>query len=250
MEKLTKRQYYAMFGIVYADGKITDPDGRAINELLKEGNSKTGKHVLTWSLPAGSAGTCICDCPGCYAKTGFYKASSVKECLARNLYYVNKYPLFVKHAIIAQVLASGAKEVRIHASGDFNTANPRAYATMWKEIASACPDASFWTYTKMEELENMFDGMDNANIVKSIIPGRGVNYGHCDYVIRLYEILTAAGENVFICRCGIDKNQHCENCGHCATSKYVLFLEHSTDYKAEKDPLYPVLCDIVNAQAM
>ena len=61
-------------------------------------------------------------------------------------------------------------------------------------------------------------------------------------------MLKQAGKNVYICRCGIDKNQHCEGCKVCATYKYVLFVEHSTGYNAEKDPLFRKLCEIVDNQ--
>lgn len=248
MARVTKAQVYAAHGITFKADHIMDPDGRMVPLLLKDGNSKVGVSVLTWSLPAGANGTCNGTCPGCYALTGQYNRPNVKACLAYNLYLVNKYPDFVKRAIIAQIHANGTKEVRIHAAGDFKTARPAEYAQMWVDIAQACPETGFWTYTKMHEFESIFDGVENANIVKSIIPGHGFNYGHCEHIIRLYEILTAAGENVYICRCGMDKNQHCENCKHCLTSKYVLFLEHSTDYIAEKDPLYKTLCEIIDAQ--
>ena len=86
------------------------------------------------------------------------------------------------------------------------------------------------------------------NVVKSIIPGKGFNFGHCDYILGLYEFLRKTGKKVYICKCGIDKNQHCVNCGACRTCDYVLFLEHSTEYKAENDPLFPVLKGIVESQ--
>ena len=91
---------------------------------------------------------------------------------------------------------------------------------------------------------------DNANIVKSVIPHIGVNYGTCEYILGAYETLKAAGLPVYICRCGIDKNQHCTNCKGCSVNKYVLFIEHSTEYKAEKDPLYPVLKAIIESQEL
>ena len=77
----------------------------------------------------------------------------------------------------------------------------------------------------------------------------GYNFGHCDHIIRLYEMLKQRGEKVYICRCGVDKNQHCQSCGHCSKKGvYVLFIEHSTDYVAENDPLFPVLKAIIDAQ--
>jgi hypothetical protein len=75
-----------------------------------------------------------------------------------------------------------------------------------------------------------------------------MNYGRCDYIINAYYTLKDAGKSVYICRCGIDKDQHCERCGVCATYDYVLFIEHSTGYNAEKDPLYSKVVEIANNQ--
>jgi len=118
----------------------------------------------------------------------------------------------------------------------------------WKRIVTENKNFLFWTYTKVKECESLFDGIDNANIVKSVINGIGVNYGHCDYIMNTYNKLKAMNASVYICRCGIDKNQHCENCKHCATADFVLFIEHSTAYKAEKDPLYEELKALINSQ--
>ena len=259
--KPSKAAIYFAHGIIFKNGKIISPIG-AISELLKTGNTKTGKNVWTFSLLPGTKeytveindtkttvkGTCCCDCVGCYAKTGFYNVPSVIKSLAINTYLVNKYPDFVQAAISAQLDIIGRGEIRIHAAGDFNTENPDIYAHMWRKIAEEKTTFRLWTYTKVKRFENLFDGLKNANIVKSIIPHVGVNYGHCDYIINAYYTLRDMGCRVYICNCGIDKNQHCENCGICTAYDFVLFLEHSTEYKAEEDKLYPVLCEIANNQ--
>lgn len=259
--KATKKDIYKKYGITFDGEKIVSPIGR-INELLKEGNSKTGKAVYTWSLLPGTEfheielngvivsikGTCCCDCSGCYAKAGFYKTSSVIRSLAINTYLVNNFPDFVKNAIMAQLEIIGRGEIRIHAAGDFNTESPEQYANMWKDIASKFNSFRFWTYTKIKKFETIFDSLKNANIVKSVIPGVGFNFGTCEYIINAYYTLKDMEQSVYICRCGIDKGQHCERCGVCTTYKYVLFVEHSTNYKAEQDPLFDKLCEIVNNQ--
>lgn len=257
----TKKQIYAAHGITFKGGKLISPIG-PINELLKDGNTKTGIEVKTFSLLPGTAlydvvingasftvkGTCICDCVGCYAKTGFYKQANVIRSMAINTILVNEYPDFVREAIAAQLEILGRGEIRIHAAGDFNTKNPDEYTKMWKETAKSFPSFRFWTYTKVKKYELLFDGLKNANIVKSVIPHIGINFGHCDYIINAYYTLKAMSCNVYICRCGIDKEQHCANCGVCTAYDFVLFLEHSTEYKAEDDPLYEKLCEIVNNQ--
>ena len=247
IKKLTKKEIYAAHGIQFENDHILY-NGEWICELLKAGNTKTGKRVYTFSLPAGTAGTCVCDCEGCYAKTGRYNCENVQESLKRNQEIVENDIDFFYRAISAQLETIGSGEIRIHASGDFNTKNSMEYACTWKRLVSENVSFLFWTYTKIRRYETLFDGMENGNIVKSIIDGSGVNYGHCDYIINTYYKLKKAGCSVYICRCGIDKNQHCENCKHCATSDFVLFIEHSTEYRAEKDPLYETLKAIIENQ--
>ena len=261
MSTITKKAAYAMYGIEFKNNHINSPIG-PINELLKIGNGKTGKEVYTFSLLPGTEeftieidgieytikGSCICKCTGCYAMTGHYNHDTTIRSMAINTYLVNNYPDFVKRCIMAQLTYIGRGEIRIHAAGDFNTADPDTYAAMWYDIAKRFNSFRFWTYTKVKKYESLFDDLKNANIVKSVIPGIGFNFGHCDYIINAYYTLKALDQSVYICKCGIDKNQHCERCGVCTTYKYVLFVEHSTGYNAEKDPLYAKLCEIVNNQ--
>lgn len=261
MARVSKKKVYAKYGVEFKGGKIISPIG-PIEELLKEGNDKTGKRVYTYSLLPGTGlftviiegievllqGTCICDCDGCYAKTGRYKMSNVINSMAINTYLTNNYLDFVRRCISAQLEYLERGEVRIHAAGDFNTADPDGYANMWHDIAYAFRSFRFWTYTKIRKYETLFDDLKNANIVKSVIPHIGVNYGHCDYILNAYYTLRSIGCSVYICKCGFDDSQHCEKCGVCAAYDYVLFLEHSTSYKGKEDPLYPKLYEIVMNQ--
>lgn len=255
----SKKQVYLEHGIVYNNGKILTPMGW-IRELLKKGNSKTGKKVYTFSLLPGTAfytstvngieytvkGTCICDCLGCYAKTGRYVFDNVIRSMLINTWLVNNHLDFVKRALSSQIECLGRVEIRIHAAGDFNTTNSDEYATLWHDIIKKYSVSIYdgWTYTKIKKYESLFEDVQNANIVKSIIPGVGVNFGYCDYIISTYKLLKRLGKKVYICLCGIDPLKHCENCSVCALYEYVLFIEHSTEYKAENDPLYPALCEI------
>ena len=259
MKKETKKEIYARYGIEYRAGKLVSPIGE-ISPLLVDGNSKIGAGVWHFStLPANISfsvnvcgkrmevcGTCPCKCIGCYAMAGNFRYQNVKDSLAVRTVIAREYMEWFERAINAQILADNIKLVRIHASGDFFSME---YAETWKRIARNNPAVRFWTYTKRTECEGVFDGLENANIVKSIIPHMGVNFGHCDYVLACYEYLKKAGKSVYICRCGIDDNQHCINCTACSKNDYVLFLEHSTGYNAERDPLFPVLRAVIEAQA-
>ena len=261
--KQSKQAIYEQYGIKYENGKIYHHCFGWINPLLVNGNAKLDKGVWTFStLPTNKffdvtldtvdgpkmfhlVGTCPCCCDGCYATKGFYNMPSVIASNAMKTWLVHVDVDFVRRAIAAQIKADGIKIVRIHASGDFCTA---AYIDAWRSIVKACPETVFWTYTKNVRAEAAFDDLANINVVKSIIHGYGFNFGHCDYIIRVYKALKAAGRKVHICRCGIDKNQHCTTCHGCVENEIVLFVEHSTDYKAEADPAYAELKTIIDGQ--
>lgn len=225
---LNKRTIYAEYGIAYDKGKIETPIG-TMNELLKKGNSKTGEKVKTWSM---NQTTCPCHCEKCYANYGCYNFAGVKKSLEMNTELAVNHLEFLERALMAQceTLEDGT-EIRIHAVGDFFSL---AYIEMWGRIIKAFPTLVFWTYTKVQAFESMFDEFPNANIVKSLVPGFGFNFGHIDYIINMYNALIAMGKEVHICKCGIDDNQHCHNCASCSKYEYVLFVEHSTEYDAKK----------------
>lgn len=260
MARVTKKDIYASYGIEYdtESEKILSPIGY-VPALLIDGNEKIGKGVWHFStLPTNNyfdvtvngvayhiKGTCCCCCDGCYATKGNYRYQDTKDSLAMRTIIARDYMEFCEKAINAQIAANNIHTIRIHASGDFFSTE---YAAMWARIATNNPGVIMWTYTKSPDCQTAFDGISNAHIVPSCIPGKGFNFGHCDYVIATYEYLKAAGKKVYICRCGIDKNQHCVNCKGCFENEYVLFVEHSTGYKAEKDPLFPIVKALIDAQ--
>lgn len=233
-----------------------------VKNLLVNGNDKIGKNVWHFSTLAAmqdfflddfnynAKGTCFCKCEGCYGLTGNYRYETTKRLLAyRTMVARENLDLFVER-IIAEIRFYNIEFVRIHATGDFFS---KDYVKAWIKIAKACKTTKFWTYTKAfghgfdKELNALTD-LDNVNIVNSIVPGCGFNFGHIDYVIATYYELKNRGENPYICRCGIDKEQHCNNCKGCSCHKYVLFVEHSTGYKAEKDPLYKKVVELIESQ--
>ena len=257
---MTKKEIYASYGIEYNNGKINAPVFGWINPVLVNGNAKLGKGVWTFStLPTKEVfhveidgvdydvqGTCPCSCAGCYATTGFYRMPSVLKANAMKTILARFHLEWLKRAIIAQILAENIKLCRIHASGDFFSMD---YINAWIEICKACKACAFWSYTKNIIAEKAFDNIGNINIVKSIIHGYGFNFGKCEYILKVYHALKELGKDVYICRCGVDKNQHCTSCKGCSKNEYVLFIEHSTNYVAENDPLFNVLKDIIEKQA-
>ena len=261
----TKAQVYAEYGIAYdrKANKIYHPFFGWIKPLLINGNDKLGRGVYTYSTLAtnrfydvvldtvhGPAeyhlnGTCPCCCKECYATKGRYVFDNVVRSNARKTLLSRIDIDWMKNAIIAQIKADRIAICRIHASGDFDSAE---YVQAWRDIVKESDGTIFWTYTKNKAAENAFDDLNNINVVRSVIPGIGFNYGHCDYIIRTYKALKALGKRVYICRCGIDSKQHCTNCHGCFENAIVLFIEHSTEYKAEKDPAFAELKEIIESQ--
>ena len=241
-------------------GETVMIDGALYPLPLVKGNAKIGADVWHAStLPTDKTfnielngetvsvcGTCPLTCSGCYGTKGNYNFKAVKQVLGMRTLLLKKYPdIYFKIATL-QIMAEGIKFIRVHATGDFI----RGEATGWKNIFKAFPDLKGWTYTKCEikgEIEEL-NSLNNFNIVKSIIKGCGFNFGHIDYLLKTYNRLKENGENVHICRCGIDKNQHCGNCKGCINNEYVLFIEHSTEYKAESDPLYETIRALIESQ--
>ncbi len=227
-------------------------NGKEISELLVNGNQKIGKNVYHFStLPTcENGGTCFMTCPGCYGTKGNYNFKSVKAALALRTEVARNDRDFMVKEIISEINKHHVKFVRIHATGDFFS---KEYVRAWITIATACKDTRFWTYTKsfghgFDNELNELNSLWNVNIVESIVPGCGFNFGHCDYILDTYYKLLACGQQPYICKCGIDNTVHCNDCNKCSERKYVLFLEHSTGYKAENDPLYNTVAEIVNNQ--
>lgn len=276
----TKAAVYAAYGIEYKAGKIFSPVFGWIAPLLKNGNHKIGTGVYHFStlptdeefsaigektaaiLAAAGAdsmrGTCGCTCKDagtgevtCYATKGRYVFDNVRASLMINTFLAREYPAFFACAVQAQILADRVKVVRIHAAGDFFS---REYAEAWRAIAIANPAVLFWTYTKRRDLENVFDGLSNANIVKSFVRSGGrtsYNFGPCGKMAALYKALKAAGEDVYFCPCGIkgyENGVKCNSCAACAVHKYVLFVEHSTSYNAATDPALADVIAILESQ--
>lgn len=255
-----KAAVYAKYDIQYKAGKIYCEYLRAwLRPVLVNGNEKLGKGVWTFSTLAGNKlyrfsfegveytelGTCGCSCPGCYAQTGCFRFSSVIRSLGIKTMLARFNRDFLRRAILAQIEADHVETLRIHAAGDFFSAG---YIAMWHDIIESTPAVKYWSYTKYAPAEHAFDDLPNMNMVPSLIPGAGMNYGRCNYVLQQVQRLQAQGEKVHVCRCGIDAGQHCAGCKGCSENKYVLFIEHSTAYRAEEDPDFIPLRQLIEMQ--
>ena len=236
-------------------------DGTAYPLPLVKGNKKIGggvwhastlptNQIITAYTAAGvelqERGTCPCTCNGCYGTRGNYRFNSVKMALLMRTRLLRRYPEIYFQLVSAQIESENIQNLRVHATGDFIENEARG----WFETFKKYPDLIGWTYTKCQIAGDiaLLDSLSNFNIVDSIVKGCGYNFGHIDYILAVWEKLKAENKNVYICRCGVDKNQHCETCRGCSLNKHVLFIEHSTDYNAAADPLYSTISELINAQ--
>lgn len=113
--------------------------------MLTQGNSKVGEAIHVWSLPALST------CPGstrtcervCYARQHRFRYPAVKRRLRWNLAQARK-PDFADR-MAAEVRARGCVAVRVHAAGDFYSAE---YAERWLAVMQLCPQPRYYWYSR------------------------------------------------------------------------------------------------------
>lgn len=100
--------------------------------MLKNGNSKLGKGIKTFSIPAGAT------CPGasdlcasaCYAKKGAFSWGNVKESVL-SAYFRSQSPRFADNMIAEMGRKAKPSVVRIHVAGDLYSFE---YAQKWLRI--------------------------------------------------------------------------------------------------------------------
>lgn len=235
------------------------------NELyplpLVQGNAKLGTTVWHSStLPTNKTisafdkagnlvtceGTCECACEGCYGTTGNYLFNSSKYAIIMRTKLLKEHPADYFHLVAIQLDYENIERLRIHAVGDFIKNEAQGF----RDVLASRPHIKAWTYTKCQYSDEIkaLDSLPNCNVVKSVIKGIGFNFGHVAYIAMAYYYLKRNNKSVYICRCGIDKNQHCSDCAGCSSHEYVLFLEHSTSYNAESDYGYEKLKALIESQ--
>lgn len=121
-------------------GKQPRPDS-----LLAAGNSKLGKAIFSFSIPA------ITTCPGksgrcsrfCYAARGHFVFPANQSRQQSNL-AMTQSPDFIRR-MKRDLRKTGASVVRIHVAGDFYDAD---YIEKWRIIAKLSPRVTFFAYTR------------------------------------------------------------------------------------------------------
>lgn len=212
----------------------TLPTNKLITAKLKDGREFT------------EPGTCPFSCKGCYGESGNYKYNHTKYWLIMRTRLLRNYPDIYFLLVDLQIKHENIEKLRIHAVGDFLPGEAIGFYNVIKKY----PNVKSWTYTKLSVSGDIatLDSLENCNVVKSVVPGFGFNFGKIAYIANLYYFLKRNNKSVYICRCGIDKNQHCSNCNGCSGHEYVLFIEHSTGYKPEKDYGYNKIVSLIESQ--
>ena len=113
--------------------------------LLQYGNSKLGRAIHVWSIPA------VDTCPGstavcrrlCYALRHRFRFDSVKRRLSWNRRQCDRRD-FVER-MVSEIRRSGVLVLRIHVAGDFYDAE---YVRKWSAIVKRSPRVRFYAYTR------------------------------------------------------------------------------------------------------
>jgi len=196
------------------------------NITLSKGNMKLDKSILIFSIPAVKTCPNCRDCAAsCYARKAEKVYPQVLPCRERNYSATQDLEQFEEDmiALIKDTQRKAKKHkpsaVRIHESGDFYS---KEYAEAWARIARACPELTFYGYTKAPWMLPE-DIPENMNIVESVMPGGEVNFGSHEKVIKMSKEYGAAicpyGKAKKTFKCGTD-------CKACMRRSRVVFIEH------------------------
>jgi hypothetical protein len=136
-------------------------------KLLTPGNSKLGKSIGAWSIPA------ITTCPG---------RSSLCERLCYAERYVKQYKIDYapkleasKRVDFVSAMVKEAREysrVRVHVSGDFYSAE---YVRAWIAIAKRSPRTLFFCYTRSWRIDSIRKALEELKALPNFV----LNYS-CD----------------------------------------------------------------------
>ncbi|MFC2165621.1 hypothetical protein ACFLT2_11575 [Acidobacteriota bacterium] len=197
--------------------------------LLRPGNSKIDKGVLTFNLPPVI--TCK-NCSGCWADCYAVKAlmrTNVRKAWARNYILARDYTSIFMAMLINELHQYANKHkgqklaVRIHSSGDMFDQD---YLGIWADLARVYLNIQFFTYSKVKGILDFsqVDAMANFNVIDSLIDGR-VNFGSMDYCLEMVK-----KHNAFLCPCYQDRDGFKVKCGldctYCIKGNKPVFKVH------------------------
>ena len=185
-------------------------------KLIQSGNSKLGRNIYMFNIPAAKD-ICGRTCPGCYSIKEQIRFPSVVE--ARNKRLESSKQKDFASTIISEInsLRTKPKFFRVHASGEFYS---QSYIASWIAIAKSFPDITFYAYTKrLKDFDfSTLSSLPNFILINSL-QFKGLNYGP----------ISQAPSSAFVCpsyqgaACG-------ESCTYCQTkvaqANGVWFVKH------------------------
>ena len=197
--------------------------------FLKNSNSKLGKNIYAFDLPA------VVSCPDykecfktCYANKGTYIWKAAKQSNTFNYAIALHDIKYLQNELINEIIKKKIKNIRIHSSGDFFS---KKYFLMWVNIANRFQELNIFTYSKAPQIKN-FTLPNNFNIINSFIDynvKKILNYG-------TYESLKPIAKSIKGLICPITKGQAtnnqklkdltCSICKYCITKQKPLFVQH------------------------
>ena len=188
-------------------------------KLLQSGNSKLGKDILMFNIPADIS-ICGRKCPGCYS----YKAYQIYPNVlpAQQKRYTaslqDNFVDIITTELQALLKRKTYKYVRWHASaGEFYSQD---YVNKVTAIAQAFPTVTFYAYTKrLKHFDfSILSSLPNFILINSLHFG-GLNYGS----------ISTAPTGAFICpsHTGATCGQSCTYCmSKLAQANSVFFPKH------------------------
>ncbi len=145
-----------------------------MSKLIQKGNSKLGKSMHMFNLPATHE-VCGRQCNGCYAISEERRWPTVSK--ARQTRYEAALQPDFASRIKSELSALRTKPLhfRLHSSGEFFS---QPYINSWVSIASAFPAIMFFAYTKrLRDFDfSQLQALPNVCIIDSFHFG-GLNYG-------------------------------------------------------------------------
>lgn len=191
-----------------------------MEKLLKRGNSKIGKNTLCWSIaPVVSCLNCEQCKKHCYALFPYRFYPQTKKAWDNN-FFLAKSGLFQKYIISQLEKTKVCEAVRIHVAGDFFSVE---YIRQWHEIIKKFPAIQFYGYSKVFDILPVDDlnALENCNIINSIAPDGGLNFGNKERVEYLQK------QGFILCPATAGKQVNCgTTCKICLTKKQVCFNLH------------------------
>ena len=188
-----------------------------MEKLLKAGNKKIARTTLYWSItPVISCPNCGACKQHCYALFPYCFYPAVKKSWDLN-FSLAKTGDFVHQVEYQLTKSKTCQSVRVHVAGDFFSTD---YINAWAGIIKNFPSIKFYGYSKVFELlpVDSLNRLKNCNIINSIAPDGGVNFGNAERVKYLESV------GFKLCPATAGKNVNCgSTCKICLTNKKVCF---------------------------